>query len=161
MTAKEYLKLAFKLDKAIKRRKAVAQKHRESLYGKGVDYSGAGGTNGGKDALGVAIASVSDYERETDTKVIPLLIDMRMEIEQAIAAVPDNKQREVLTDRYLLYMPWHNKYDKDTGRLIAKGIKEKTGYSEEAVYKFHCEGLKKIKVPENITVKYSEIQCLL
>lgn len=162
MTAKEYLKLAYKLDRAIKRRQEIAQKHRESLYGKGVDYSGAGqeGKNG-KDALGAAIASVRDYEYETEHEIIPLLIETRLDIEKSINLLSDKMQREVLTDRYLLYMPWKNKYDKDTGELLEKGIREKTGYSLESVYKFHSEGLKKIKIPRKITVKYSEIQFYL
>jgi hypothetical protein len=58
-------------------------------------------------------------------------------------------------------MPWKNRYDKDTGELIEQGIKEKTGYSEQSVYKFHTDGLEKISVPEKIRVKYSEIEYLL
>lgn len=160
MTTKEYLELAYKVDKAVQRRREVANKHRDSLYGRSIDYSEGGRAPGGKDTLGEAIASIRNYEDETD-RIISALIAIRFEIEQAINALPNKMQREVLTDRYLLYMPWKNKCDKDTGEVLEKGIKEKTGYSPEAVFKFHAEGLKKIRVPEKITVKYSEIQYYL
>lgn len=157
MTAKEYLELAYKVDKTVQRRKEVAEKHRGSLYGRSVDYSGDSGAHSGKDALGEAIANICEYEEKTDI-IIAFLIDIRFEIERAIGMLSNKMQKEVLTDRYLLYMPWKSKYDKDTGELIAKGIKEKTGYSTEAVFKFHSAGLKEILVPQRITVKYSEIQ---
>lgn len=157
MTAKEYLELAYKIDKVVQRRREVAKKHRDSLYGRSIEYteSSAGGTS--MDSLGIAIANVRSYEDETD-RIISALIAIRFEVEQSINAVSDRMQKEVLTDRYLLYMPWKSRYDKDTGELLETGIREKMGYSAEAVYKFHSEGLKKITVPEKITVKYSEIQ---
>ena len=160
MTTKEFLKLAYKIDKEIKLRKSIAQKHKDSLYGKSIDYSAIGSGGGVKDALGRAIENVSDYENETE-KLIAIHMDLRFNIERAINALNSDKQREVLIDRYLLYMPWTSKYDKDNGKLICEGIKEKTGYSEESIYKFHSAGLKKISVPENFTVKYSEIQKFL
>lgn len=157
MTAKEFLKLAYRLDKEIQLRKSVAKKHKDSLYGRGIDYSAIGSGGEAKDALGRAIASVSDYEKDTE-KLIAALVELRLEIEGVIDEINNDKQREILIDRYLLYMPWKSKYDKDNGKLIRTGIKEKTGYSEESIYKFHSAGLKKITVPENFTVKYSEIR---
>jgi len=157
LTTKEYLELAYRIDKVIQRRRELAAKHRDSLYGRSIDYSNSGGSGGGNDALGRAVASVRDYEAETD-KIISILVSIRFEIESSINGISDKMQKEVLTDRYLLYMPWKNRYDKDTGKLLEQGIKEKMGYSAEAVYKFHSEGLKNISVPEKITVKYSEIQ---
>lgn len=157
MTTREYLELAYKIDKAIQRRQEVADKHRDSLYGRSVEYYESSGSHNSKDTLGEAIANICSYEHETD-KLIAALIDIRFEIEQSINTVSNKMQRDVLTYRYLLYMPWKTRYDKDTGDVIEKGIKEKIGYSSEAVFKFHSEGLKKITVPEKITVKYSEIQ---
>jgi len=160
VTAKEYLELAYKVDKAVQRRKEVAKKHRDSLYGRSIDYSEGNGVHNSNDALGEAIANVCSYEEETDT-IIAFLVDTRFEIERTIGLLSNKMQKEVLTDRYLLYMPWKSKYDKDTGELIAKGIKEKTGYSSQAIFKFHSEGLKKISIPEKIRVNYSEIEKFL
>lgn len=160
MTPKDYLKLPYKIDKEIQLRNSITAKHRDSLYGRSIDYSATGGGGGASDALGVAIASIRDYEADTD-KLIAALVAIRLDIENLINGIHNDRQREVLIDRYLLYMPWKNQYDRDTGELLRQGIKEKTGYSEESMYKFHSSGLKKITVPEKITVKYSEIQFLL
>jgi hypothetical protein len=160
LTPKDCLKLPYKIDKEIQLRKSITAKHRDSLYGRSVDYSASGGGSGAGDALGAAIASVRDYEADTD-KLIAALVSIRFDIEHLINGIHNSKQREVLIDRYLLYMPWKNRYDKDTGELIEQGIKEKTGYSEQSVYKFHTDGLEKISVPEKIRVKYSEIEYLL
>ena len=160
LTPKNYLKLPYKIDKEIQLRNSITAKHRDSLYGRSIDYSATGGGGGASDALGVAIASIRDYEADTD-KLIAALVSLRLDIENLINGLHSEKQREVLVDRYLLYMPWKNRYDKDTGELIEQGIKEKTGYSEQAVYKFHTEGIEKISVPEKIRVKYSEIEFLL
>lgn len=160
MTTKEFLKLPYKIDKVIQLRKSITEKHRDSLYGRNIDYSGSGGVGNASDALGAAIASVRDYEADTD-KLIAALVAIRLDIEKLINGIHNDKQREVLIDRYLLYMPWTSRYDKDTGKLIREGIKEKTGYSVQAVYKLHTEGLKIISIPEKIRVKYSEIEYLL
>lgn len=160
MNNKDFLKLPYKIDKIIQLRKSVTAKHRDSLYGRSIDYSANGGSGGGSDALGAAIASVRDYEADTD-KLIAALVSIRFDIEELINNIHNSKQKEVLIDRYLLYMPWKNQYDRDTGKLLQQGIKEKTGYSEQSVYKFHTEGLNKISISEKIRVKYSEIEYLL
>lgn len=159
MTAKEYLEIAYRIDCIIRQRQEICAGHRASLYGRSVDLSGLHGSGGG-DSLGKAIGKVTDYEAETD-KLIAAVVGIRMEIERSIMALTNKMQRETLINRYLLYMPWKNVYDKDTGELVQQGIREKMGYSSEAVFKFHSEGLKKIHVPEKITVKYSEIQQML
>lgn len=155
MTAKEYLELAYRIDCIIRQRQDICAGHRASLYGRSIDLSGAHCSSGG-DSLGKAIGKVADYEAETD-RIISDLVSIRLDIEKSIMQITNKMQRETLINRYLLYCPWKNVYDKDTGELIRQGIREKMGYSSEAVFKFHSEGLKKITVPENITVKYSEI----
>ena len=157
MTPREYFELAYKIDRAVRRRQEIASKHRDSLYGRSIDYSEGSKSRNCTDTLGEAIANICSYEKETDW-LIAQLVDIRFEIEGSINEVQNKMQRDVLTYRYLLYDPWKNKCDKDTGKVLKRGIKEKTGYSLEAVYKFHSAGLKKITVPEKITVKYSEIQ---
>ena len=160
MTTKDYLKLPYRINQKIQQRKDITAKHRDSLYGRSVDYSSTGGSGSSSDALGAAIASVRDYEADTD-KLIAALVSLRLEIEELINGLHSDNQRDVLVDRYLLYMPWKNRYDRDTGELIEQGIKEKTGYSEQSVYKFHTDGLNRISISEKIRVKYSEIEYLL
>ena len=64
MTPREYLELAYKVNGAVQRRHEIARKHRDSLYGRSIDYSAAGSkTRDGSDTLGEAIANICSYER--------------------------------------------------------------------------------------------------
>lgn len=157
MTAKEYLGLAYRLNKVVERRKELTKSHHDSLYGTGINYEGNGGKSTSGDTLGKAIVDVADYEAQTD-EMIAELVEIRFMIEKSIELINNDNQKAVLTNRYLLYMDWKSRYDKDTGERLSLGICEKMKYSEEAIYKFHREGLKKISVPKMITVKYSELQ---
>lgn len=139
MTAKEFLSQAYKLDRQAEMLLAKADKLRASLYGRGISYDGSkvkGGVNG--DMSGV-IEKVIEYERQTD-EVIDRLVAKRLEIERAIAAVPDEVQREVLERRYLLYQPWDSYYDKHTGDYV-KGIYESMHYSRRQMFRIHGEAL--------------------
>lgn len=142
MTAKEYLSQAYKLDKQADMIIQKADALRKSLYGRGQNgESGKPAPSG--DSLAKAIATVVDYERKAD-EIIDMLVDKRIEIENAIAEIPDPTQREVLERRYLLYQPFEGGYDKKTGTYI-KGIDESMGYSVRQIYRFHGYGLQKIK----------------
>ena len=141
MTAKEYLSQAYKLDKQADMILQKAAALRKSLYGRGQTYENTGHSN--TDGIAKAIEKVADYERKAD-EIIDRLIDMRIEIENAIASVPDPVQREVLERRYLMYQPFEGGYDKKTGTYI-KGIDESMGYSVRQIYRFHGYGLQKIK----------------
>ena len=143
MTAKEYLSQAYKLDKQADMILQKADAMRKSLYGRGQNYENTG-HNSNNDGIAKAIEKVADYERKAD-KVIDKLVDMRIEIENAIASVPDPIQREVLERRYLMYQPFEGGYDKKTG-LYIKGIDEAMGYSVRQVYRLHRYGLQKVKV---------------
>ena len=116
---------------------------RKSLCGRGQNYENTG-HNSTNDGIAKAIEKVADYERKAD-EIIDKLIDMRIEIENAIASVPDPIQREVLERRYLMYQPFEGGYDKKTGIYI-KGIDEAMGYSVRQVYRLHRYGLQKVKV---------------
>lgn len=142
MTAKEYLSQAYKLDKQADMIIQKADALRKSLYGRGQNGESGKQTSSG-DSLAKAIAKVMDYERKAD-ELIDRLVDMRIEIENAINEVPDPIQREVLERRYLMYQPFEGGYDKKTGIYI-KGIDESMGYSARQIYRFHGYGLQKIK----------------
>ena len=142
MTAKEYLSQAYRLDKQADMILQKAAALRKSLYGRGQNgESGKSAPSG--DSIAKAIAKVVDYERKAD-EIIDRLVDMRIEIENAINEVPDPIQREVLERRYLMYQPFEGSYDKKTGVYI-KGIDESMGYSTRQIYRFHGYGLQKIK----------------
>ena len=142
MTAKEYLSQAYRLDKQADMILQKAEALRKSLYGRGQNYENTGHiSNNG--SLAKAIEKVADYERKAD-EIIDKLVDMRIEIENAINEVPDPIQREVLERRYLMYQPFEGGYDKKTGAYI-KGIDEIMGYSARQIYRFHGYGLQKIK----------------
>ena len=143
MTAKEYLSQAYKLDKQADMIIQKADALRKSLYGRGQNSESGKSTPSG-DSLAKAIARVMDYEHKAD-EIIDKLIDMRIEIENAIASVPDPIQREVLERRYLMYQPFEGGYDKKTG-LYIKGIDEAMGYSVRQGYRLHRYGLQKVKV---------------
>ena len=143
MTAKEYLSQAYRLDKQADMIIQKADALRKSLYGRGQNSESGKSTPSG-DSLAKAIAKVVDYERKAD-EIIDELVDMRIEIENAIAEIPDPAQREVLERRYLMYQPFEGGYDKKTGAYI-KGIDESMGYSVRQVYRLHRYGLQKIKV---------------
>ena len=143
MTAKEYLSQAYRLDKQADMILQKAAALRKSLYGRGQNYENTG-HNSNTDGIAKAIEKVADYERKAD-EIIDMLVDKRIEIENAIAEIPDPTQREVLERRYLLYQPFEGGYDKKTGTYI-KGIDESMGYSVRQVYRLHRYGLQKVKV---------------
>ena len=89
------------------------------------------------------IGKVIEYEQQAD-EVIEKLVSKWMEIEKAIAAVPDEVQREVLERRYLLYQSWETYFDKRTGERVI-GIDESMNYSARQIYRFHGEALSWIK----------------
>lgn len=138
MTAKEYLSQAYKLDKQADMIIQKADALRKSLYGRGQNGESGKQTSSG-DSLAKAIAKVMDYERKAD-EIIDRLVDMRIEIENAIAEIPDPIQREVLERRYLLYQSWDGYYDKESNKYI-KGIYEMMNYSRSQVFQYHKEGL--------------------
>ncbi|MBQ7003098.1 MAG: hypothetical protein IJN57_03900 [Oscillospiraceae bacterium] len=145
VTAKQYLKQVYDLNREINMILAKADAMRKSLYGRGIQYNGTGG-GAASDSIAKAIAKVVDYDHDAD-EAIDRLVDLRIEIEQAIKAVADPVQREVLERRYLMFEPFESGYDKKTGKYI-KGIAESMNYSERQIYRIHGEALLKIHVSE-------------
>lgn len=142
MTAKEYLSQAYKLDKQADMILQKADAMRKSLYGRGQNYENTG-HNSNNDGIAKAIEKVADYERKAN-EIIDKLIDMRIEIENAINEVSDPIQREVLEKRYLLYKKWDGYYDKENSQYI-KGIYEEMGCSRSQMFRYHKDGLKFIE----------------
>ena len=145
MTAKEYLSQAYKLDRDIEITLAKADTMRKSLYGRGIQ-SGESSQNIAGDSIGKAVAKVIDYELKAE-KMIDELVDLRIEIENAIKSVPIPLYQEVLERRYLLYQPFESGYDKKNGEYI-KGIAESMNYSERQIYRIHGIALQQIDVSE-------------
>lgn len=138
MTAKEYLKQVKYIERNVRKKRNMAQKLRESLYGKGVSYENTGAKvqHLCDDSLGATIAKVIDYEREADED-IARLVSLRIEIEKAILSIKDEKEQEVLERKYLLF---------ESDAKIA----EEMDCSIRSVYNYHNAGLKKIIVPDDL-----------
>jgi hypothetical protein len=124
---------------------AKADKLRASLYGKSVQLDPiGGGKSHNDDTIGETLEKVIEYETKAN-KLIDSLINARLEIEKAIASVPDYVQREVLERRYLLYQDWESHYNTKTGEYI-KGIGEEMNYSDRQIYRIHGQALLNVSV---------------
>lgn len=131
MTAKEYLQQAYMIDRKIQLDSEKLAAARSALYGRSVRYDRDGSKtlpqSGGTEN---AVLRVIEMEERLH-KEIDRLTEKRQEIEQAVNAVPDEIQREVLTRRYLLYQKW-------------EFVAEEMNYSERHIRRLHEHALKKI-----------------
>lgn len=133
MTAKEYLQQAYIIDRKIKLDTEKLEAARSALYGKTVRYD----RDGSKpipygNSTENAVLRVLELEERLDIE-IDRLTEKRQEIEQAVNAIPDEVQREVLTRRYLLYQKWE---------VIAKEM----NYSERHIRRLHGHALKNMSL---------------
>lgn len=133
MTAKEYLQQAYIIDKKIKLDTEKLEAARSALCGKTVCYDRDGSKpvpqgNGTENA----VLRVLELEERLN-KEIDRLTEKRQEIEQAVNAVPDEVQREVLTRRYLLYQKWGE-------------IAEEMNYSKRRIFQIQGDALKNISL---------------
>lgn len=135
MTAKEYLRQAYIIDRRLKLDTERLSAARSALYGKAVRYNSDGPKPVSRGNITEsAVLRVIELE-ERLTKEIDELTEKRREIERAVNAVPDEVQREVLTRRYLLYQKW-------------EVIAEEMNYSVQHIFRLHCSALKKMRVNE-------------
>lgn len=133
--AKEYLQQAWDLDKEIKLREEKIIRMRSSLYGKTQCYQNNGGKGNSYGSFDGAVQKVVDYEAKTKQKISEL-VDKRIEIENVIDSVLDDKQRKILTRRYLLNQKWEL-------------ISELMGFDDvRQVYRIHGAALKNICFPK-------------
>lgn len=127
--AKRYLKQIEKLDKRLARELRNLDKLRSSAEYHSPSFEGSG-SGGSGDRLSESVSRIIEQEERvqqlTDTYTRKFL-----EIEQAIKAIGNDKQEEVLELRYLHYKKWEE---------IASVMK----YSLENVYKLHGKALQKI-----------------
>lgn len=106
MTPKKYLQQAYIINCEIKRTIAKIESMRQSLYGKGADYSNDGSKPASREnSLEKTICKIIDYETEANKK-IDKLVDKKIEIEKAIEQIENQKQKEILEKRYLLFEKW-------------------------------------------------------
>lgn len=133
MTAKEYLRQAYIIDRRLKLDTERLSAARSALYGKAVRYDSDGSKPVPRgNVTENAVLRVMELE-ERLAKEIDELTEKRREIECAVGSVPDEAQREVLTRRYLLYQKW-------------EVIAEEMCYSERHIRRLHGYALKNMSL---------------
>ncbi len=134
MTAKEYLNQAFALDREADMILKKADLMEKSLYGR---------DQNSKSGIKETIEKIKAYRKQGNEKIAEL-VDIRIEIENAIYSVPDPIQRNILERRFLLYQRFDGHYDRISGEYI-KGIYEEIGYSRRQMFRLYNKGLETVK----------------
>lgn len=130
MTAKEYLRQAYKMDKRIRILQGKVDKLRSALEYHSPSLEGGGGS-GSADRTPDTISKIMEYEQHVQ-QLQAEFVDKYTEIDKAIHSVENANQREVLERRYLLYQKWEQ-------------IADEMHYSLQNVFKLHGMALQKIK----------------
>ena len=133
MTAKDYLSQARVLDQAINARLERIARLRALVSGRAARTDGMPRGGAGVDWT-ETIIKIDEMERALD-RDIDRLIDLKREIAEAIAAVPDMRYRTLLEYRYLCGWSW---------RRIARTM----NYSEDWTRHAHGRALQMVRVPE-------------
>lgn len=140
MTARDYLSQARQLDAAIDARLERIARLRALVSGRAARTDGMPRGSGGAGSAGSTfdwtdtVIKIDEMERALD-KDIDRLIDLKREIAEAIAAVPDMRYRTLLEYRYLCGWGWAR---------IARNMH----YSEDRVRHIHARALQMVRVPE-------------
>lgn len=138
MTAKEFLKQAYYLNKLIEshKRELVELEEMKSVISS-PNYSGMPtGSRSFEPPFVKQVLKKIDLENQIK-KEIEKLVELKKQIHNAIDTVPDMNQRLVLRYRYIEFFPW--------AKIISE--MQDSFYSERQIYRFHSEGLKHIVVP--------------
>lgn len=130
MTAKEYLRQAYKMDKRIRILQGKVDKLRSALEYHSPSLEGGGGS-GSADRMPDTLSKIMEYEQHV-AQLQAEFVDKYTEIDKAIHSVENANQREVLERRYLLYQKWEQ-------------IADEMHYSLQNVFKLHGMALQKIK----------------
>lgn len=137
MNAKQFLSQAFNLTKLIK----SYEKELEGIkalepYISSSNYSGMpfSGTRNPEPPFVRAIYKKADLEGKIEKKVEDL-IDVRVQIHNAIEAVSNNTYKLVLRLRYIDFLSWEE-------------IASKMNYSEVHIHRLHNAALNHVTVPE-------------
>ena len=137
MDAKEYLKLAWKVDQQIDDKieqinilKELSEKTTAVLS----DMPGKSTRN--IHSREEVITRMMDSEEALNQEVLKL-IEIRENVRAAIAGVENVECRMLLEERYLCYLGWNE-------------IAENMGYSLDNVYKLHRKALKEVYIDPNL-----------
>lgn len=157
MTPKEYLSQAYKIDRQINLKIAKLNSLRASLYGRATNYETDGTQHvASGNSVENALHKVLEYEDQINAE-IDKLVDLKLEIEDAVSKIADAEQREILERRYMCQQPYETRYDKRTRKIIT-GIADDMFCSEIKVYKLHRIALKEFAIVNSDKLKmYSEI----
>ena len=139
MTAKDYLSQARQLDQAIDARLERIACLRALVSGRaartdGMPRGSAGSAGSTFFDWTETVLKIDEMERALD-RDIDRLIDLKREIAEVIAAVPDMRYRTLLEYRYLCGWGW---------RRIARAMH----YSEDRIRHIHARALQMVRVPE-------------
>lgn len=139
MTARDYLSQARVLDQAINARLERIARLRALVSGRaartdGMPRGSAGSAGSTFFDWTDTVVRIDEMERALD-KDIDRLIDLKREIAEVIAAVPDMRYRTLLEYRYLCGWSWAR---------IARAMH----YGEDWVRHAHGWALKQVRVPE-------------
>lgn len=104
MTAKEYLRQAYKMDKRIRILHGKVEKLRASLeyHSPSLDSCGSGGNS---DRMPDTLSKIMEYEQHA-RQLQAAFVDKYIEIDKAIHDINDPVLCELLERRYLLYQKW-------------------------------------------------------
>lgn len=138
MTAKEYLKQAYLLDKQIQVEVKELEQLRE-MRGtiQGCSYGEKIGTNPNRNLEAPFIKTIEkiwDYEQKIDAQ-INRLVDLRSEINAAIESMENTEERLLLKYRYLKNESWED-------------ISYELNVSYRTVHRIHASSLNNFVVPE-------------
>lgn len=137
MTAKEYLKQAYRLDlqidaklEQLSRLKDLAQKCTATMTGMPHNPSGS------KTRMADTIEKIVDLQNEINAD-IDKLVDLKRDIGRLIKSVPDPEQQTILEKRYLCYLSWEQ-------------IAVDMNYSIQHIFRLHDKALENIKMRVNV-----------
>lgn len=137
MTSKEYLSQAFYINRKIDVMIKKVEEMKRSLYGKAISYENDGTQSGNHiNVTETALLKVLEYEQQINAE-IDRLVNLRLEIENAIMSVNDDVQREVLERRYLLFEKWEK-------------IAVEMGITFQWAHILHKRALKNIRIPATV-----------
>jgi DNA-directed RNA polymerase specialized sigma subunit len=131
MTAKEYLRQAYKMDKRIRILQGKVDKLRSALEYHSPSLEGGGGS-GSADRMPDTISKIMEYEQHA-AQLQTAYVDKYIEIDRAIHSVEDDTMREVLERRYLLYQKWEQ-------------IAQEMHFTERRIFQLHGKALQKISL---------------
>ena len=135
MTAKEFLSLAWQIDRRIERRIEERERLESKLTsGRGSNLSGM--PRGGRFDWTDAVSSVIRISEQINTEIQRLCSVKRL-VNDAIDTVDDMRYRRVLELRYRNYLSWQQ-------------IADEMGYELRNVYYLHGEALLCVTIPDEI-----------